>query len=97
MPWFKIPSALEVAIKDLEEASRERLVATKAKEYYMAMEKMHIARIRRLKQDIKQLTQKEEHEEDSSGGGCDDRSEPARVSLSPLPGGSLADLGRTPH
>jgi len=53
-PWQK-PSALQLAVKELENSLRCRLEAKTRAEYYVALETMFVQRIQRLRKDISQL------------------------------------------
>ncbi len=53
---LRVPSALQIACRTLEEAQRLRLQHAKDKEYHIAMEAMLVKRIARLKDDIRELT-----------------------------------------
>jgi len=54
--WRK-PTALQMAVQELEEAKCERLVAAKQREYYCAMEDVLIHRIERLRTTIVELAE----------------------------------------
>lgn len=60
MKWnpFRVPTALENAVVQLEQAKRERLEASCRREHYSAMETMLCARTDRLREDIVNLSQK---------------------------------------
>lgn len=54
-PWRQ-PSALRVAVRQLEEAQRDRLETTKNMEYYMAMTGMLGGRVERLQREVVRLS-----------------------------------------
>lgn len=65
---FHRPSALELAIQNLEDAERQRLTACQEREFYVAMETMLGERIVRLRKDIRQLTEERQRDQATSGG-----------------------------
>jgi phage host-nuclease inhibitor protein Gam len=56
---FRNPSALRMAIRDLEDAQRHRLEAAKHREYYCAIEQMYADREQRLREEIQELNHPE--------------------------------------
>lgn len=54
--WMRSPSALQIACRQLEEAQVIRLGHASDKEFHSAMETMLAARIRRLREDIQDLS-----------------------------------------
>ena len=54
--WLK-PTALQIAVRDMEAAKADRLTAAKNREYYASMETMLAGRIERLRRDIRSMNQ----------------------------------------
>jgi len=57
---FRKPTALQMAVQELEESKCERLIAAKQREYYCAMEDVLIHRIERLRNTIVELAEEGE-------------------------------------
>jgi hypothetical protein len=49
------PTALDLAVADLHEAEKDRLAASKHREYYCMAEAMYFERVQRLKSDIAEM------------------------------------------
>lgn len=60
---FKKPSALKLAVADLEDAQRHRLEAAKSREYFCAIEAMYADREARLREEIRELNRPQEEEQ----------------------------------
>ena len=58
---FRRPSALRLAVAELEDAKRELLAASSAREYAQAMVQYHEARIARLRGVIRDLSTEDEN------------------------------------
>jgi hypothetical protein len=55
----KIPTALQVAVGQLEDSQRQKLEQAKLREYHSALENMLVHRIARLREEIYELTQEQ--------------------------------------
>lgn len=53
---FRLPTALEIAARELEQAKRDLLTHSALREYYMALEEMLGVRIARLEQAVRDLS-----------------------------------------
>ena len=58
-----IPSALEMAVAELQDAQRHRLVSTANREYAESQERMYIGREDRLRRDVARLLSETEKQE----------------------------------
>lgn len=57
----KDPTALEIAVKELEDAKREKLRASREREYYCAIEDVLTHRIERLRNTIMEMADEGEN------------------------------------
>jgi len=59
--WLK-PTALQIAVREMEAAKADKLNMAKHREYYASMESMLAGRIERLRKDIRLMNQEEQDE-----------------------------------
>ena len=59
--YFKrpVPTVLQLAVDELEQAQKDKLAQSKLREYHAAMEDMLVRRIARLRQEIYEITQEQ--------------------------------------